>query len=380
MRWLLVVAVFAACVGCKNKTAPAGPPVVWRVSIDKDTYDAVATASGLVIIGKPGVSLLRDGKVEWTRALEADASAWLVAIGDSVLAGDDAGTVYGIALADGAVMWKATTPATEGGESPWVKDAAAHGERVVLLDAYMRFLVLDPAACAASTTSCMTTSGELTSGASAEELELTSDGTRVAVAFTWLALFSATGDRVASFSADDLLGGVTITGTTITVAHDQGVARIDPARCKVEGGKFRLGKREDRDDAPPGCIEKLHVGPIEAYNPAASASATVWVAEGNELQGRGARSWKIGLETLHAASSPVAANDIAYVPCWEQPKGDKMFVTVAHLCAVALDTGTLRWRSSLGLDRASFLAQPWVVVGGGMIYVLLGDQVAALRA
>jgi outer membrane protein assembly factor BamB len=379
MRWLLVVAVMAACVGCK-KTAPAGPPVVWRVSIDKDTYDGVATTTGLAIIGEFGVSLLRDGKVEWTRALDADASTWLVPIGDHVLAGDDTGTVYAIALADGSVRWRATTPAAEDGKSPWVKDAAVHGDRVVLLDGYMRFLVLDPAACAAGTPQCMTTSGQLTAGAIAEQLELTSDGTRVVVEFSWLALFSATGERIASFSADDLLGGVTIIGTTITVAHDRGVARIDPARCKVEGGKFRLGKREDRDDAPPGCVDKIHVGAVEAYNPAASASATVWVAEGNELQGRGARSWKIGHETLHAASSPVAANDIAYVPCWEQPKGSDMFVTVVHLCAVALDTGSLRWRSALGLGRASLLAQPWVVVGGGMIYVVLAGQVAALRA
>jgi hypothetical protein len=382
---VLVVALALACVGCKKKPtrAPAGPTVAWRASVDKDTYDAVAAANGtLVVIGKTGVTALRDGKSAWTRALDAEPSGWLVPLGtDAVLAGDDNGTIYAIAIADGTVKWKAKTP-TEGDDqaTPRVEDAAAAADRIVLLDGYMRFLVVDPTACAAGGTGCMTVSGRLADGATGEDIALAADGTRVVWEYKWVVLFTAAGERITSFAADDLLGGVAVTPTGVIVTHDQGVARIDPARCKIEGSKFRLGNRTDRDEAPAGCLERIHVGATETYAPVASARAVAWVTDSDELRGRGASSWKIDMMTLHRASQPVADGDTAYVACWQEPTGDDLFVTIADLCAVALDTGTLRWRTPLGLRRAGMLTSPWVEVGGGMIYVVVGDQVAALRA
>lgn len=381
----LIVLLAVATLGCKKKQptrAAAGPAVAWRATVDKDAYDAIAAENGtLVLVGKAGVTAFRDGKPAWTRALEAEPSGWLVPIGtDAVLAGDDQGTIYAIAIADGTVKWKAKTPAQgdDDGDRPWVKDAAAAANRVVLLDAYMRMLVLDPTACAAGAAACMTVSGQLASGALAEEIALAPDGTRIVSEFKWVALFTETGERITSFSADDLIGGVAVTSSGIVVAHDQGVARIDPARCKIEGSRFRLGTREDRDEAPAGCLERIHVGPTEAYAPVASERAVAWVTDDDELGGRGTKPWKIDMATLHQASQPVADGDTAYVACWVEPTGDDLFVTFADLCAVELDTGTVRWRSPLGLRRAGMLRSPWVVVGGGMMYVVLGDQVAAV--
>lgn len=382
-RMKVLVAVLALlCFGCKKKPTHApGPKVAWRATVDKDLYDGIAVANQtLVVVSKPGVTALRDGKTVWTRALEAEPSAWLVPLGtEHILAGDDKGTIYAITISDGSVTWKAKTPAQgDDAESPWIKDAAAAANRVVLLDAYMRMLVLDPKACASGTAECMTVSGELASGASAEEIALAPDGTRVVSEFKWVALFTPTGERITSFIADDLLGGVAITSKGIVVAHDQGVARIDPVRCKIEGSKFRLGKRDDRDEAPADCIERIHVGPTEAYAPVASERAVAWISDADELQGRGAKRWRIDMAVLHRASQPIADGDTAYVACWVEPTGDDMFVTIADLCAVSLDTGAVQWRSSLGLRRAGMLSAPWITVGGGMIYVVLADQVAAL--
>jgi outer membrane protein assembly factor BamB len=381
MRVFVVVAL-VACVGCKKKPRAApGPAVAWRAAIDKDTYDAVAVANQtLVVAGQAGITALRDGTSIWTRALEAEPSAWLVPLGsDRVLAGDDKGTVYAITIADGSVAWKAKTPTSDGEDSPWIKDAAAAADRIVLLDAYMRFLVLDAAACAAGGEGCMMVSGELANGAMGEEIALAPDGMRVVSEFSWVALYSASGERITSFIADDLLGGVAVTSSGVFVAHEKGVARIDAARCKIEGSKFRLGEREDRDEAPAGCLERIHVGPTKTYAPVSSGGAVAWVTEDDELRGRGTKSWQIDMATLHLASQPVLDGKTVYVACWVEPKGDDMFVTFADLCAVSLDTGAVQWRSPLGLRRAGMLSSPWITVGGGMIYVVLADQVAALH-
>ncbi len=379
----LVIAL--ACIACKRKEAaraPAGPKAAWQAPIDKDTFEAIATADGaFVAVGKSGVVALRDGERAWTRALEAEPSAWVLPLGtDAILAGDDAGAVYAIALADGSVRWKAKTPVPDGTtDTPSVTDAATAAGRIVLLDAYERFLVLDAAACATGGATCMTPSGQLASGASGERLVLAPDGMRVVSGFSWIALFSPAGERITSFIADDLIGGIAFTSQGVVVTHDKGVARLHPERCKIEGSKFRLGTREDRDEAPAECIDRIHGNATAAYAPVASARGVAWVTDDDELAGIGAKPWSIPMATLHLASQAVVDGELAYVACWVEPTGNEMFVSIADLCAVSLDTGRIAWRSPLGLRRAGMLSSPWITVGGGMIYVVLADQVAAVR-
>jgi hypothetical protein len=117
---------------------------------------------------------------------------------------------------------------------------------------------------------------------------------------------------------------------------------------------------------------------MDASGPDGSPKGVAWVAD-SEVQGRSVGKRKSWTAELHVGGNPVADADHVYVACWQEPEGNDIFVTIADLCAVSLDSGDVRWRSKLGLGKAKLLDAPWVIRGDGMVYVMLNGVVVALK-
>jgi len=297
---------------------PKGPEPAWVFTLESQPRALRLAADGTVVViaGVESNELvgLRDGAVAWRR--EGDHASWLSSLPgatptflaaehDEVLAFDPV---------TGTPRWTASLPELspdEGGGSSSVMVVAPMGERLLVGDADARFFSVDPSACAAGGSGCVSAQGRLVDETldsdarlfvAGNKRYLWEDETLRAFADDWRVLMTA--------RAHDALEHVAVREGRVVLVVDDDVVDLDPTQCRGERpfgvsgwpqpGALVLGESECEEcgSTPPGCRRwRAYVEGSAGNAPALldDGSVVVHGEEHTHAVHEGTPRWKIGL-------------------------------------------------------------------------------------
>jgi outer membrane protein assembly factor BamB len=396
MRVGVVVLLLAACghkssgtpaakpVPVPDATAPAakglpeGPKPAWVAELTDETSAVVIGPSGAVIVAQPaGVTLVKDGKIAWTHALDGEPQAWLTVLGECVVAAHGP-KVSCLAFADGAPRWEATLPVASGADPEDDPPTAAAGSRandgrVVIAADDGRLFTIDPTCKSAKP--CIT-GVQLPFKDPEPTLHVLGDGRRVLTMATHLVVIDATGKVLQLLETKDDIGDPTIAADgTLVIAHDDTLVRIDLSTCPpppplpTDGGAL-IGSCE---------TVLARVKDLDNFAPTLTPDGKGAVlAVGGELQRTGPAgadpTWRA---SVGAVSGVVVIGDAAYAVC-EADSGD-LDDRPPDLSAISVSDGKPRWRTHLPLAKLGSLDTPRLLADGDALVIVAGKQIARVE-
>ncbi len=298
---------------------PKGPEPTWVFTLESQPRALRLADDGTVVViaGVESNELvgLRDGAVAWRR--EGDHASWLSSLPGTTptFVTAEQHEVVAFDPTTGTPRWTATLPdlpEDEGGGPSSVMVATVMGERLLVGDAEARFFAIDPSACAAKGSGCVSPEGRLADEYFDSSTRLFVDGnkrylwedeTLRAFADDWRVLMTA--------RAHDVLGHAAIREGRMVLVVDDDIVDLDPTQCRGERpigvsgwpqpGAMVLGESECEDcgRTPPGCRRwRAYVEGSSGNTPALMDDGSV-IVHGEEhtyAVHQGTSRWKIGLQ------------------------------------------------------------------------------------